>query len=114
MEKNRYLGLLGIAAKAGKVVAGADACKEAIEKNKVKLLLVAGDASERTKRNFQMICERKKTPMVIIGEIEVLSKAIGKNNKAVIGIKDENLFKEIYKIINGGDASGKSKNTRNS
>lgn len=114
MKKNKYLGLLGIAAKAGKVVAGADACKEAVRKNKVKLVLVAEDASERTKRNFQMICERQKTPIAIIGEIEVLSKAIGKNNKAVIGIKDENLFKEIYKIINGGDAIGENKNTRNS
>ena len=39
-------------------------------------------------------------------KIEILSKAIGKNNKAVIGIKDGNLSKEIYKIINGGEVIG--------
>lgn len=106
MKENKYLGLLGLSAKAGKVVSGADACREAIEKHKIKLLIVAEDAAERTKRNFQMLCERKKIPVVITGKIEILSKAIGKNNKAVIGIKDGNLSKEIYKIINGGDVIG--------
>ena len=39
------------------------------------------------------------------GEIETLSKAIGKTNKAIIGIEDKNLAKEIYKI-NGGELIG--------
>ena len=35
-------------------------------------------------------------------EIEQISKAIGKSNKAVIGIKEKGLAEAIRKIINGG------------
>ena len=40
------------------------------------------------------------------GTIEELSKAIGKNNKAILGILDENLSNEIQKINNGGEVIG--------
>ena len=43
---------------------------------------------------------------IAFGMKDELSKAIGKNNKAVIGIKDINLSNEIYKIICGGEAIG--------
>ena len=42
-------------------------------------------------------------PIIIIGKIEELSKAMGKSNKAILGIEDINLSKEIQKINNGGD-----------
>ena len=35
-----------------------------------------------------------------------ISKAIGKNNKAIVGIKDKNLANAVLKIINGGDIIG--------
>ncbi len=43
---------------------------------------------------------------MIEGEIEILSKAIGKSNKAIIGIEDSNLANEIQKIKNGGELIG--------
>ena len=52
IDKLRVLGMLGLAAKAGKITFGADSCKEAIMKNKVKLIILAQDASERTKTKF--------------------------------------------------------------
>ena len=38
----------------------------------------------------------------MFGTIESLSKSIGKSNKAVIAINDENLSKEIMRIKNNG------------
>ena len=38
--------------------------------------------------------------------IEEISKSIGKNNKAVIGIKDINFANSIQKKYNGGDVIG--------
>ena len=40
------------------------------------------------------------------GDIETISKAIGKNNKAVIGIKDKSLSEAIKKVIIGGESIG--------
>ena len=42
----------------------------------------------------------------IFGKKDDISKAIGKINKAVIGIKDKNLAGAIIKILSGGDVIG--------
>ena len=105
-NSERLCGLLGLATRAGKVVFGSEACKSAIEKKKVKLVLIAKDASERTKINFNEICKKTNIPIQEVLTVDTLSSAIGKNNKAMIGIVDINFSKEILKIINGGEIIG--------
>lgn len=107
MESNKkVLGLLGLCTKAGEICFGTDACIDLITKKKIKLLIVAEDASDRTKRNLEFICNGNDTKICFYGSIEELSKAIGKNNKAVIGIKNKNFANQIEKIINGGEIIG--------
>ena len=106
MINNKILGLIGLAARARKVCFGADSVEERINKNKVKMLIVAEDASQRTKDKFNKIAKEKNVPIIIKGEIELLSKTIGKSNKAIIGIEDINLSNEIQRINNGGEIIG--------
>lgn len=96
---NKVLGLLGISAKAGKVVSGTDIVLEYMEKKKIKLVIVAEDSAERTINNFKYSCEKLKIPVYIYGKIAENSKAIGKDNRAVIGIKDEKLAEAIINKI---------------
>lgn len=106
MINNKILGLLGLATRAGKTVFGTESSKEAIEQKKVKLLIIAEDAADRTKKNFEQICCKYNIPIKVILTIEEISKSIGQNNKAMVGIKDTNFSKEILKIINGGEIIG--------
>ena len=106
MINNKILGLFGLAARARKVCFGADSVEERINKNKVKMLIVAEDASQRTKDKFNKIAKEKNVPIIIKGDIELLSKTIGKSNKAIIGIEDINLSNEIQRINNGGEIIG--------
>lgn len=106
MTKNKVSGLLGLATKAGKIVFGTEACIADIHKKKIKLLIVAEDAAERTKVKFEKICKENGIPVFEILQIEELSKAIGKENKAVVGIKDINFSNAILKLIDGGDVIG--------
>ncbi len=106
MTESKVLGLLGLCTKAGKVCFGRDACIDLIQKNKIRLVIVADDASDRTKKDIKFICDNNNTKICFYGTIEVLSKAIGKSNKAIIGIKEENFAKQIEKIINGGEVIG--------
>lgn len=106
MIQNKIYGLLGIAMKAGKVTFGTDSCLENIEKKKIKLVLVAEDASERNKRHFEEKCKKNEIPYFVFGDTEHISKAIGKNNKTVIGIHDKNFAGAIQKVLNGGDVIG--------
>ncbi len=106
MIDRKILGLIGLSAKARKVCFGADSVEKQIKKGKVKLLIIAKDSSERTKDKFKKLSNEYKVPIIIIGQIETLSKAIGKSNKAILGIEDINLSKEIQKINNGGEIIG--------
>ena len=103
---NKIYGLLGLARKAGKISFGTQSCIEAIEKRKAKLVIIAEDCSDRTKKNFEEISKTANVQMRVIGTIENISKCIGQNNKAVIVVKDENFAKEIIKKIDGGEIIG--------
>lgn len=105
-DKVKLCGLLGLATKAGKIVVGTDACLEDIKKRKVKLMLIACDSSDRTKITFKQKAEEYKIAIYEVLSIEEISKAIGKVNKAVIGIKDIGFSKKIESIINGGEVIG--------
>lgn len=73
---------------------------------KAKLVIVSEEASERTKDKFKKLCLEYNVPLIIDGNIEELSKAIGKENKATFAVKESNLAKEIEKIYNGGEFIG--------
>ena len=102
----KVLRLIGLAMKAGKLKFGTDSCIQAIEQNKIKLIFIAKNASERTKLNFKELCINKEIPIYEEFEEYDLSHAIGKQNKVVIGVCDDNFSKEIIKILNGGEIIG--------
>ena len=106
MINKKILGLIGLAARARQIAFGADSVEIEIKKKQVYLVIIAEDSSQRTKDKFIKLSEEKNIPIVINGSIEELSKAIGKSNKAIIGIKNVNLSTQIQKINNGGDTIG--------
>ena len=85
-----------------------DAVSDEVRRNKVKLLMVAKDASKKTIENIKYLAEKKNIKVVIIGNIQNNSKAIGKKNRAIIGVKDKNIADGIIKIIYGGEAFGEN------
>ena len=106
MINNKILGLLGLCTRAGKLVFGTDACTDVIKKRNVKLVMVAEDAADRTKRNFEFLCRKNEIPICFFGTMEEISKAIGNRNKVVVAVKDPNFANEMKKIINGGEIIG--------
>ena len=95
-------GLLGLSAKAGKIMSGTDMVLEGIVKKKVKLLVIASDASAKTIKNMEFTCEKYNIELIVFGTIDENSRAIGKENRAVIGVTDDNLAQAILKQFHGG------------
>ena len=93
-----------LAAKAGKIVCGADAVNEQLIKNKVYLVIIAEDSSNKTKEKFIRISNEHKIKYFVVGKIDENSRYIGKKNKAIIGIVDKSFSEAISKVIIGGDA----------
>lgn len=106
MINNKVLGLLGLARRAGKVSFGTESVLDTVERKRAKLVIIAEDSAQRTKKNIEEICNQNEVPVKIFGTIEELSKSIGQSNKAVICVKDINFSNEILKIINGGEIIG--------
>lgn len=100
---NKVYGLLGISSKAGKVISGTDIILEKMERKKVKLVIIAEDASEKTIKNMKYYCNKENLELIIYGNILENSKAIGKHNRATIAIIDQNLANAIKKLIHGGE-----------
>lgn len=98
--------MLGLARRAGKLNFGTESAEETIKRGKAKLVIVANDSSDRTKKNFEALCKIENVPIRIVGMIEDLSQSIGQINKAVIVVKDENFAKELIKRIDGGEIIG--------
>ena len=105
-KNNKIYGLLGLARRAGKISFGTESSIETIEKKKAKLVILAEDSSDRTKKNFKELCKSMQVEVRIVGTIELLSQSIGQVNKAVLVVKDENFAKEILKRIDGGEIIG--------
>ena len=112
LVKQKYLNLIGFAAKSGKIAYGEEDILNGIEKGKISLTIIAKDMPEKAKNRMQkkLIHAYENLYFEISGlkkketeEINVIivenSSAVGKANKPVIGIKDRNLAKGIITSI---------------
>ena len=122
--KKKYLNLLGFASKSGKIMFGDDDVILGLERSKVSLIIISEDMSQKAKEKFLKRLENvfenrykyngynkkgiskeiseqgnKKIKVIIVGTKEENSSAVGKVNKPIIGICDNNLSKGIIKSI---------------
>jgi ribosomal protein L7Ae-like RNA K-turn-binding protein len=96
---SKIYSMLGLASKAGKLVSGEDAVRNSIRQGKVKLLIISEDAADNTKKRFLNASEFYKIPTVIWGNKEQLGFSIGKSDRSVIGIHDDNFKKSVLSLM---------------
>ncbi len=86
--------LLGLAQKAGRLAAGADAATLAAARGEARLLLLAADLSERTRQrlllNWQELPGAKNAPIWSFGAKEALGQAAGRRPCGVWAFTDTN------------------------
>lgn len=89
--------MLGLAMKAGNVVSGELSVEKAIKKRKAKLVMIAEDASERTKKNFKDACLFYNVVLIIYKDKEALGHSIGKQFRASLAILDKGFADSLLK-----------------
>ncbi len=94
----KVLNLLGIANKAGCIVTGEDNVANALSKNKLKIVFVANDASERTIDKFVKKCYFYKVVCNLDLSSEELSSALGKPRK-IVGLTDKGFFDALERLM---------------
>jgi uncharacterized protein len=88
-------GLIGVARKAGRLRSGATQVEEALERGRLRLLVVAEDAEPATASAFEARARAAGTPVVRFGTKAELGGAIGRELRAVLGIADPGLAARI-------------------
>lgn len=103
-SKQKIFGLIGLATKAGKTKSGEFSAEKSVKSGRAKLVIVALEASENTKKMFRNMCTHYQVALVFFGSKEELGQACGKQMRASIAIEDKGLADAVLQrmTINGG------------
>ena len=104
-KAKKFGGLLGIAKKAGRVVAGTEAVTDGIRSGSPAkcpcVVFLASDASENTKKRVENCCKYYEVPMhEIASTTSELGAFIGKSGSiSAVGITDRGLADALTNLI---------------
>lgn len=77
---------------------GEEAVENAIRKKTAELLILAGDASENTKKKFSNSASYYKIPLVEMGDKESLGRAVGEEIRAIFAVTDAGFSKKLMEL----------------
>lgn len=99
MKQDKVLSMLGLSAKAGNVASGEFSTEKAVKEGKAHLVIVAGDASDNTKKHFRDMCSFYEVPFYAYADKESLGHHIGKECRASLAVTNEGLAKAVIKQL---------------
>ena len=94
--------MIGLATRAGKTKSGEFSTEKSVKTGRAFLVVIAGDASDNTKKKFRDMCTFYKVPIYCYSDKNDLGKAMGKEFRASLAVEDENFAKAILKEIESG------------
>ena len=97
--RRKLLSYLGFAAKARKIVNGYNTCVFTMEKGRIKLLIIAADLAENSKKKMISAANKYNVTYRVFGDSEEMSHMTGTAGKGIFGITDENFANVILKEI---------------
>ena len=97
MSQSKVLSLISLATKAGKTVSGEFCTEKEVKSGRAAAVVVAGDASENTKKKFRNMCDFYKVPVYFYADKDALGHAMGKEFRASLAILDEGFAKGMKK-----------------
>lgn len=100
IAEKKALSYIGLSAKAGNLASGEFSTEKSIKDGKAKLVIVAEDASNNTKKMFTNMCTYYQVPLYFFGEKTKLGHAIGKEFRASLVLLDKGLADAVEKQLN--------------
>lgn len=90
--------LVGLAARARRLLTGSDTVEMAVRQGQVRLLIVASDATTNTLERFEHLARRHEIPLLILGTRAELSHWTGKADRVVAALTDEGFAGRIRQL----------------
>lgn len=98
-KEDKILSLLGLAARARKIISGEELVIKAIQQDKVSYVIFTTDASENTRKKLIDKCTFYDIPYKEQFDRDQLGHAIGKFSRVVVGITDEGFAIQFGKLF---------------
>ena len=99
MKMSKALSLISLATKAGKTKSGEFSTEQEVKEGRAFLVIVAGDASDNTKKKFRNMCSFYEVPIYFYGDKDTLGHAMGKEFRASLAVTDAGLAAGIRKHL---------------
>ncbi len=109
-KRDRVLSALSLAAKAGQIKSGEFQTETAIKDGSARLVLLATDASENTKKKFRDACAFGRVPLVEYADREALGHCIGRDFRATAAVTDASFAKMLSQAFQNEDQTGTERN----
>lgn len=105
MPNHSILNMLGLCRRAGKLIYGFDATKEAVLKSDVYSIFMAQDLSAKSKKELVFITKDKRVTLIETTiEMEQMQKIIGKRT-GILAIIDSGFSKKIVSMFQDNDSN---------
>jgi ribosomal protein L7Ae-like RNA K-turn-binding protein len=96
---DKFLKLLGLAMRAGRVVSGEAQVVEEIRAGNAHLVVLATDAAKNSEKKIIDKCVHYGVPLIRHGTREELGRAIGKEERVTIAVLDAGFAKSLSKLV---------------
>ena len=97
--ERRFLGLLGLGARAGRLAIGVEAAHAALRRGKAEAIVMPQDASDRSKQQLVVLAGHKKAPLLIVSDAERLGAALGRPPVHGVAVLDRQLAKGLKNTV---------------
>ncbi|WP_454961355.1 L7Ae/L30e/S12e/Gadd45 family ribosomal protein [Eggerthia catenaformis] len=100
MLNKQIYNTLGLAVRAKCLVTGENVLV-GIRNKSIKLVIIANDASENTKKRMINKCNYYQVEYILFSDSDSLSQAIGKSNRMAIGITEKGFANKLINSLRG-------------
>lgn len=98
-NEKRIYSLLGLCKKGGFIASGEFMTEKSIKSGNACVVIVAGDSSDNTKKNFRDMCTFYEVPYYEFGDKDGLGACLGFEYRASLAVSNEGLGKKIVDLL---------------
>ena len=99
MSQPKWMSLIGLATRAGKVITGEELVVKEVRAGKAKLVLIAEDASDNTAKKISDKCHHYGVPLRKVSDRYTLGQVIGKDARVTVAVMDAGFSKKLITLL---------------
>lgn len=95
----KYLNIIGLAYRARKCTLGEDLILKDIQTNKAKLVLIAKDIGQQTRKKITNKCKYYQVSLIEADDRKTLAEALGKSQTVALAITDQGFAEKLKAML---------------